>query len=251
MASFDDWPEAADLEALCIADTRANDPEGILVGASRARLLRVAGDGRLEAVQGFDRAPGRDGWYTPWGGPPDTRTITEDRETVFVNVHVGGVVRSRDHGATWRPTIDINADVHRVVTGAGRVYAAGGRGLSVSDDGGDSWRLSAAGLHATYCRSVAVCGPVVLLSASAGPGGGRAALYRSAVDAAAFERCKEGLPEWFQGNIDSLCLDALPDGSLAAFGTDAGEIYASTDNGSAWRRLAEGLAGVRCVLVLP
>jgi len=251
VASLDDRPDAADLEALCIADTRANDPAGILVGTSHARLLRVSAAGPLEAVDSFDQAPGRDRWYTPWGGPPDTRTITEDREAVFVNVHVGGVLRSRDQGATWAPTIDINADVHRVVTGAGRVYAAGARGLSVSDDGGDSWRLSAAGLHATYCRSVAVSGPALLLSASDGPQGGRAALYRSGLDADAFERCHEGMPGWFRGNIDSLCLDALPDGTLAAFATDAGEVYASTDSGSAWRRLAEGLAGVRCVLVLP
>lgn len=251
VASLDDWPDAAGMEAQCIADTRANDPEGILVGASHARLLKVSGDGRLEPVVSFDQAPGRDSWYTPWGGPPDTRTITEDRETVFVNIHVGGVLRSRDQGATWAPTIDINADVHRVVTGAGRVYAAGARGLSVSDDGGDSWGLSAAGLHATYCRSVAVSGPALLLSASDGPGGGRAALYRSSLDADAFERCQEGLPRWFQGNIDSLCLDALPNGALAAFATETGEVYASADGGSAWRRLAEGLASVRCVLVLP
>src|SRR5947209_999783 len=76
VASLDELPEAEDLEAVCLADTRANSPEGILIGTSRARLLRVTEDARLELVPGFDEAPGRDGWYTPWGGPPDTRSIS-------------------------------------------------------------------------------------------------------------------------------------------------------------------------------
>jgi photosystem II stability/assembly factor-like uncharacterized protein len=247
-----DYLHAKDhLEALCLADTRANAEGGILIGTSRARLLRVTERQSLEVVEGFDRAPGRNLWSTPWGGPPDTRSITEDSKNVFVNIHVGGVLRSRDRGMTWQPTIDVDADVHRVVAGHGRVYAAGAHGLSVSHDEGETWRLSAAGLHASYCRSVAVCGPFVLLSASTGPRGGRAALYRSSSNGDAFERCREGLPEWFAGNLDSLCLDALPDGSLAAFGTEAGEVYASTDQGTSWARVADGLKSIRCVLALP
>jgi hypothetical protein len=251
VASVDDAPGAAQLEALCLADTRANDVGGILVGTSQARLLRVGADHRVEVVAGFDAAPGRDEWYTPWGAPPDTRTISEDDTAVFVNVHVGGVLRSRDEGATWQPTIDVHADVHRVVTGAGRVYAAGATGLSVSEDGGDTWRLATAGLHARYCRSVAVCGPVVLLSASEGPDGRRAALYRSGLSADKFERCSDGLPGWFEGNLDSLCLDALPDGKLAAFATQNGDVYASEDQGSSWTRVVAGMGSVRCALVLP
>ena len=148
VASVDDVQGAAHLEALCLADTRANEVGGILVGTSRARLLRVRADHSVEVVAGFDTAPGRDAWYTPWGAPADTRTISEDSTAVFVNVHVGGVLRSRDEGTTWQPTIDVHADVHRVVTGGGRVYAAGAMGLSVSEDGGDTWRLATSGLHA-------------------------------------------------------------------------------------------------------
>ena len=250
-ASLDDVAGADDLEAVCLADTRANQTGGILVGTSRARLLRIAADGKVEFVEAFDEAPGRDRWFTPWGGPPDTRTISEDAQNVFVNVHVGGVLRSRDEGASWEPTIDIGADVHQVATGDGKVYAAGARGLSVSDNGGDHWELHAEGLHARYCRAVAVCGDRLLLSASEGPGGGRAALYRSDLSGARFERCREGLPEWFEGNLDSGCVDALPDGTLAAFGTAEGELFASSDQGAGWKRIATGLGRVRAVRVLP
>ena len=238
------------LVAECLADTRANDPEGILVGTSQARLVRVD-HGGVAFVDGFDSAPGRDRWYTPWGGPPDVRSITEDRAAVYVNVHVGGVLRSRDGGATWQPTIEISADVHRVVTGGGNVYAAGARGLSVSSDAGESWRTATRGLHATYCRSVAVCGSTLLVSASDGPSGGRAAVYRSTDGAETFERCAVGVPDWFEGNIDSLCLDALPDGALAAFASESGELFTSTDRGATWSRAAERLGRVTCVLVMP
>jgi hypothetical protein len=251
VASLADLAGADNLEALCLADTRANPLGGILVGTSRARLVRVTEQREIEFVEAFDLAPGRDRWYTPWGGPPDTRTISEDREQVYVNVHVGGILRSRDEGATWTPTIDIHADVHQVATGGGRVYAAGAHGLSVSQDGGDSWRLRAEGLHAAYCRAVAVCGPRLLLTASTGPSGGKAALYSSNLDGERFERCRAGLPEWFGGNIDSLCLDALPKGELAAFGSDAGELYSSTDQGRSWTRVAGGLGRITRVLVLP
>lgn len=241
---------APGLRAECLADTRANDAEGVLIGTSDARLIRV-GAAAAAFVDGFDTAPGRERWYTPWGGPPDVRSITEDRAAVYVNVHVGGVLRSLDGGASWQPTIEISADVHRVVTGGGNVYAACARGLCISSDAGETWRTAAHGLHATYCRSVAVCGSTLLLSASDGPSAGRAAVYRSTDGAQTFERCRSGLPDWFDGNVDSLCLDALPDGGLCAFASESGELFTSTDQGATWSRLAQGLGAVSCVLVIP
>jgi hypothetical protein len=251
VASLQDGEALTGLTGLCLADTRANAEGGILVGTSGAHLARVGLDGRLGIVGSFEDVPGRSSWHTPWGGPADTRTITEDATAVFVNVHVGGVLRSRDEGATWEPTIDINADIHRVVTGSGRVYAAGAGGLWVSGDQGGSWRLSTEGLHATYCRSAAVCGDTLLVSASTGPHGGRAALYRSGLGGNPFERCRDGLPEWFEGNLDSLCVDALPSGSLAAFATEGGDVYASADQGLSWALLAEWVGPVHSVLTLP
>jgi len=90
-------------------------PRGLLVGTARAHLLRLERD-RLVPVPSFDEAEGRDEWYTPWGAPADVRAISAGAEgEVYVNVHVGGVVRSTDGGATWRPTLDIEHDVHQVL----------------------------------------------------------------------------------------------------------------------------------------
>jgi hypothetical protein len=248
------WSRVAALpgvEGRCLADTRANHEAGILVGTAGARLARVDEQGRVAFVASFDAAPGRDAWFTPWGGPPDTRSLSENGDSVFANVHVGGVLRSRDEGATWQPTLDIGEDVHRVVTAGSMVFAAGAHGISISTDGGDSWRRSADGLQATYCRAVAVCGDTLLVSASDGPRGGRAAVYRAELDGRSFERCRTGLPEWFEGNVDSLALDALPEGELAAFGTEEGDLYASGDQGRSWNRIATGMEGIAAVLTLP
>jgi hypothetical protein len=122
--------------------------------------------------------------------------------------------------------------------------------VAVSRDGGETWSIDDEGLHATYCRGVTVCGDTMLVSASNGPRGGRAAVYRRAVSGGgSLERCRTGLPAWFDGNIDSAWLDATPE--LAAFGTSEGRVFASADEGNTWEEMAAGLPSVRAVLVTP
>jgi hypothetical protein len=249
MAEVDGWDQLGDLghyQGTCLAFMK----EDVLVGSSQARLFRVVGEG-IEPVAAFDRVEGRSRWYTPWGGPPDTRSISEWHEAVYVNVHVGGILRTEDGGETWTPTIDIDADVHQVTTAEGLVLAASARGLAMSTDHGGAWTFRSEGLEAPYSRAVTVCGDAVLVSASRGPRGGRAAVYRGALGGGGLERCRTGLPEWFDDNIDSYCLDAHPDRSFVAFGTSDGRVFASEDAGRSWGEFASGLPSVRRVLVLP
>jgi hypothetical protein len=234
------------LRATCVTGIGAD----VFVGSSEARLFRLAGE-TLEPVDAFDHASGRETWHTPWGGPPDTRSMANWRDEIYVNVHVGGILRSDDDGKQWTPTIDVDADVHHVTTAAGMVLAACAGGLAVSTDRGATWAYRTDGLESRYSRAVAVCGGVVLLSASNGPRGGRAAVYRGDLSGGTFERCRAGLPEWFDDNIDTYRLDALPDGALASFGTSDGRLYGSTDEGATWNELVSGLPPVQRVLVLP
>lgn len=233
--------------ATCVVPTAA----GVLVGTEQAHLLRLAGD-KLVPVASFDTAEGRVSWYTPWGDPADVRSIAVALDgTIHVNVHVGGVVRSRDNGNTWTPTIDIEDDVHQVLAHPTRpevVLAASAEGLGVSRDGGDSWQLSTTGLHAHYLRAVTVAGDLVLVSASAGFHGRRSAIYRKPLDGGSrFERCEAGLPKWFDDNIDTACLTA--EGSLVVFGTSDGRVYESHDAGAQWEPAAKGLPPVSCILL--
>ncbi len=247
-APEDDWGRVATLEGLeatCLAMTDA-----LHVGSSEARLFRLADD-VLEPVVGFDDAEGRSEWYTPWGGAPATRSLSEWSDDVYVNVHVGGILHTGDHGRTWHPTIDIDADVHQVATAQGVVLAACAGGLAMSDDRGTTWTFRSDGLEAPYSRGVVVCGDAVLVSASDGPRGGRAGVYRGDLHRGAFERCTTGLPGWFDDNIDTHCLDALNDGSFAAFGTSDGRLFGSEDAGSTWHELSSDLGAIQHVLVLP
>src|SRR6266446_1769724 len=223
-------------KATCLAAT----PRGLLVGTARAHLLRLERD-RLVPVPSFDEAEGRDEWYTPWGAPADVRSISAGAEgEVYVNVHVGGVVRSTDGGATWRPTLNIEHDVHQVLAlpaRPGLVLVAAYDGFGVSEDGGDTWRWENAGLHAHYCRAVALAGDTVLLSASAGHHGRRAAVYRRPLRGSApFERCRDPLPEWFVDNVDTGCLASA--GNAVALGTEDGSVFRSHDAGAHWDEVA-------------
>jgi hypothetical protein len=216
----------------------------MLVGTSEARLFRLDGQ-RLEPDPSFDRAPGRETWYTPWGGPPDTRSLaSETSGTLYANVHVGGILRSED-GGEWEPTIDVDADVHQVIAEGGMVLAATAYGLATSKDGGGTWDTAADGLHGPYCRAVAVSHGTVLVTASTGPFTERAAVYRRGIGGGKFERCGGGLPEWFPANIDTHCLSAS--GGRVAVGTDTGDVWVSEDEGLTWRRMAEGLPSIRSV----
>jgi len=211
---------------------------GALVGTAEGHLVRLPAGERLAS---FDEAPGREAWYTPWGGPADVRSLAAGPDgTLYVNVHVGGILRSGDGGATWEPTLDIDLDVHQVIVADdGTVLAATAQGLAVSADRGDTWDVIDDGLPATYARAVAVAGDTVLLSVSTGPEGHRAAVYRRPLHAnEPFRRSSVGLPGTFPGNVDTFCLVGA--GSVAALGTFAGRVYLSDDAGASWATVAAG-----------
>jgi hypothetical protein len=241
------WKEQASVEgpaATCLAPT----PDGLLVGAEQARLLRLV-NGNLSLIESFERVEGREAWYTPWGDPAAVRSIAVAVDgTLHVNVHVGGVARSRDGGRSWTPTVDVEADVHQIFahpTRADVVLAAAYEGFGISRDGGDSWQFLTDGMHAHYSRAITIADDVVFVSASKGPGGARAALYRKPLDAdTPFERCHDRLP-WFTDNIDTACLQAA--GPVVVFGTEDGRVFQSPDSGATWTQLTKGLPPVRCI----
>jgi hypothetical protein len=215
-------------------------------------LLRVYKHRQFEPVEGFEAVPGRDEWHAVGSRQPYVRSLTATPDGVLLaNVHVGGIPRSTDGGATWQPTIDVDADVHQVRAHPDRrelVIAAAAVGVCRSDDAGATWTVSTEGLHATYCRAVALAGDVMFVSASTGPRTEQGALYRRAIDSSGpFERCTEGLPEWQPHNIDTGCLET--DGVRVAFGGADGVVYNSEDAGRTWGVLAEGLPRVTAVAI--
>ena len=223
----------------------------VWAGTSGAHLL-VVREGDLKPVTSFDEVEGRERWSTPWGGPPDVRSLDVDEDDVlFASVHVGGIVRSLDDGENWLPCGEIDWDVHQVVTVpeyAATVLAACAVGMALSTDAGETWEIEDRGLHATYCRAVAVAGDYVLLSVSQGPGGEQACLYRRALEDSVFERCRIGLPEWFATNVDTHCLTAWDEQVVVA--APGGSLFVSNDVGVRWHEMALGLPEPRAVVIL-
>jgi hypothetical protein len=216
-------------------------------------VLRLFRDS-FTPVPGFDEVEGRDTWHAVGSRTPYVRSITSTADgTLLASVHVGGIPRSANGGKTWKPTIDVEADVHQVQahpTDPKLVAAAAAVGYAESADAGATWSVHNDGLHATYLRATAFVRSGVLVSASDGPRGTQSAVYRRPTETGTFERCRDGLPEWFAGNIDTGCLAAGWHGGgtsiVAAADTD-GTVYRSNDDGASWHAATSGLGRIAAV----
>jgi hypothetical protein len=202
-------------------------------------------EGRWIPIEAFDEVEGRDTWHAVGSSVPYVRslTVTADDRALLANVHVGGIPRSGNGGATWKPTIDPEADVHEVrahPSDPNLVVAPAAVGVAVSHDAGVTWDVLVDGLHATYSRAVAFTTGAALVSSSDGPFTSQSALYRwdTAGGASTLERVTGGLPEWLDGNVDTGNLDAH--GAACAF-ADESAVYASEDAGRSWSTLASDL----------
>jgi hypothetical protein len=222
----------------------------LYVGTAEARLFAgPSTTGCLTPVESFDLIGTRDEWYTPWGAPPDTRSLAAGDGMLFVNVHVGGVWR-HDAGDGWSEVVSVDADTHQVATSADgdAVTAAAAIGFGRSLDGGTTWDWTTDGLHASYCRAVAVVSDTTLVTASTGPGSRRAGIYRRSLRATGpFEKCHVGLPEWFPYNLDTHQLATA--GEQVVLGTTDGRVFQSNDAGATWDQVAAELPPVRAVVI--
>jgi len=234
----------------------------IYVGSDDARVLRVDANGDVEQLRGFDAVAGRETWYAGSAlingqrvGPPlgiRSITATADGAVLLANVHVGGIPRSTDGGATWQPTIAIDSDVHEVrahPNHPGVVMAAAAIGLCTSRDGGMTWIIRQEGLHASYCSAVAFAGDDVLVSASVDHFAEQGAIYRRSIDGdGPLVAIAGGLPEWIDGIADTRCI--ATHGSAAALADRKGNLYISADTCRSWSRQADGLPVPSSVLIV-
>jgi hypothetical protein len=216
------------------------------IGTDDARILRVDADGALQQLTGFDSVEGRDRWYAGTAiidgkvmGPPlgiRSMSATCNGFALLANVHVGGIPRSTDLGATWQPTIDIDSDVHQVCAHPSRpeiVIAASAIGLCISRDAGATWTIEHEGLHAPHCSAVAFGRNDIFVSASTDPFAAQGAVYRRPIDGdGALQRLGGGMPEWTDGKADTDCIATR--GSSVAIVDLSGRLYVSDDDGASW-----------------
>lgn len=241
---FRDGTEMATMPETVTAQCIQPIDKTVWIGANGGRLYALGDDGLTED-EFFAEAPGRDKWYTPWGAPADVRSMAADADrTLYINVHVGGILRYDNTGVT--PTIDIDSDVHQVTTHPtlpGAVFAACAYGLAASRNGHD-FAIRSDGLHADYCRAVAILDDRVLLSASTGPRSDRARLYRGELWSGTFEPLTHGLPAWFDTNLDTHHLVSRAGSAYAAQG---GTVWRSDDGGDTWDVAISDLPEITCL----
>ena len=243
-----EWTPLAKSDTRLTAVVAAGD--AVFAGTDDARVLRLSAAGALEPLSGFATVAGRDEWHQV-GGPLQVRTMTAtcDGRAVLANVHVGGIPRSVDGGATWHPTVAVDDDVHQVLAHPTRpevVVAAASVGLCRSLDGGATWTSSTAGLDLTYARGVAFVGDDVVVTVSDGPWASRALVYRAPVDGGVATLVEGDLGE-LHGNVDSRCVDS--DGTVLALADGDGDVWRAADRFDGFERIASGLDTVTGVTV--
>jgi len=146
-----------------------------------------------------------------------------------------GIFRSED-GATWlrSPAPPGAAPARAIVRGAvgGRVYLAGWRGLSRSDDWGASWSGAGQGLPED---------PVTALAAARSPSdvvytvaGGR--IWASSDGARSWRPRDRGIPD---GRVDAVALD--PSAPDRLWATSADRLFRSDDRGERWEAIGAPL----------
>lgn len=228
----------------------------LFAGGDGARLFELSAGGEppddpeLSAVGAFGSMAGRGEWHAV-GSPLHVRSLAsaDSGSALLANVHVGGIPRSLDGGSSWEPTIDVAADVHQVVadpSGGKLVGAAAAVGPCVSHDGGATWRVVEADMHARYSRSAAFVGEDLLVCASDGPRAKQSALYRVSASGTV-TRVREGLPEWLEGNVDTGCFAATP--SRGALADSAGNVWVAAADARGWELVLSGLGEVTAVAI--
>jgi photosystem II stability/assembly factor-like uncharacterized protein len=219
-------------------------------------------------VTGLTNHPTREEWQ-PGNGGLCLHTIVPhpaDRDRMWVGISAVGVFETRDGGETWETRnrgvrADFHPDrypefgqcVHKMVMAAGEpdvLYQQNHCGVYRTDDGGLAWEEITSGLPsqfgfpmATHPRDPATAWVIPLNGDDRGRymPDGRTAVWRTRDRGASWQRFDEGLPtqDAYLGVLrEAMAVDRLDPAGLY-FGTSAGQLYASADEGESWQ-LATG-----------
>jgi photosystem II stability/assembly factor-like uncharacterized protein len=252
-----------DRRVLSLSVSRSHRAAGgfaVYAGTEPSNLYRSEDAGRTwQLLPALRELPSEPRWSFP--GRPWThhvRTIAlhpTDPDWLLVGIELGGVMRSRDAGASWEDhNPEAHSDAHRLLThplAPERVYEVAGQGVAVSQDRASHWSRFERGLdrHYAWAGALDPADPDLwYVAVSRGPfaahgdGDGEARVMRangdgwSPVDDWGEDRRLRRMP---------YALTTLPERprSLVA-GLRGGLLMASEDAGETWRRLPVELPDV-------
>jgi len=231
-------------------DARASaiGPDGsFFVGTEPAMLFRSDDRGATwTRCSQIDQLPTRSTWYfPPPPHEPHVRSIDflpDVALSVLVGIEVGGVLLSRDRGENWAEmNAGVYVDVHQVrpdVAAPGRLLAATGNGLYLSEDNAVSWQAITVGGGEGYAVGVAFnpdrAGEVLIATGDRPPG----------LNARVFHSL-DGGHSWTQivhptlpNRYARVPVLLFAEGS-AWIMTDTGQVYRTDDPRAGWSLLAE------------
>lgn len=220
------------------------------------------------------------GTWQPAGGGLALGSIQfdpRDARRIYCSLSAGGVYRTDDGGASWRPCNDgVRAEflpdrypragqcVHRVLLHPARpdrLYQQNHCGVYRSDDRGESWIEITSNLPSEYGYALAV-DPADADVAYVIPEesshmrttvDGRLRVYRTTDAGASWNALTDGLPQrhaYVSILRDAMCNDDRDPVGLY-FGTSSGHLFGSCDAGASWSLIAGYLPRVLSVTAAP
>lgn len=240
----------------------------LYVGTGPSALFKSSnrGDTWVEC-QHLRSLPTTKNWTFP--GPPYVSHIrhvelrADDPAIIYCSIEEGGVIRSRDGGATWHQIDQSNGihnDVHTVNVmpdNPSFLVATTGQGAYRSLDAGDSWTLAGEGLgHRRYLAHLVVhpSRADVLFTAAAErmprdwPQGAGSAFFRSDDRGASWRRLSGGAPEDMAAGVRSVAGDPA-DPDAVFMGMTDGTVWMTEDGGESFRVAVRGLPQVTSLRV--
>ena len=281
--TLDDAPTGGDGGALEAVWTLASGPAtlpGVLYAGVEPAGLFVTRDHGLswQPERALNEHATRPTWQPMGGGLALSDVIVHPRDPARITaaVSAGGVYRSDDAGASWRPMnrgvrACFQPDeypasgqcVHRLLAhplDPDRLYQQNHCGTYRSDDGGESWIDITRGLPSDYGYALAV-DPHARDTAFVVPEAsshmravvdGRLRVFRTEDAGETWQAMESGLPQssaWVTVLREGLVTDHLDPCGLY-LGTGTGHLFASRDRGESWLLLAAFLPGILCVTAM-
>ncbi|MFI6763162.1 WD40/YVTN/BNR-like repeat-containing protein [Micromonospora sp. NPDC050417] len=252
------------------------EPDVVYAGTEPTALFRsVDGGVSYEMIRALWDHPHRKEWGEGFGGQAAHTVLPHpaDPARLLVAMSTGGVYRSDDAGATWTTGNtgirayflpdewpDFGQCVHKVARDAvdpDRLYAQNHHGVYRSDDAGVTWNSIADGLPSDFGfamvahphRPGVIYNFPLVADGERFPVERRCRPFRSADAGATWEPLTVGLPTdpYYAAVLrDAMCVDDAETAGVY-FGTRAGEVYASRDEGDSWSLVAAHLPDVLCL----
>jgi photosystem II stability/assembly factor-like uncharacterized protein len=263
-----------------LAPGHADEPGTLYAGIQPAGLfLSRDGGGRWEPVRGLNEHATRVSWQPAKGGLALHSICVDPRDAgrIYAAISAGGVYRSDDGGATWKPVNQgVRADylpdtspesghcVHRIVLNPARpdrLYQQSHTGTYRTDDRGENWLEITDGLPSDFGYAVATdpCEPntVYVIPEESShirtTVGGAITVYRSRDAGADWQPLTHGLPQ--ENAYVTILREAIDTDGLEPcgvyFGTSSGHLFASRDAGDSWSIISGFLPRILSVHAAP